>query len=246
MNIYEQHVRANRYRLCLNVMLTGINVWDMRLVYRYELREDRKRVELQTASHVESLRRDILRFVGSLAPQPLQVANSLSSASAAAVYPFTASGGGGGSTRHGHRSVTASRHSSVERDDGAGAGAGVDGESPVAGRTCANCGAGSGYPAGISGATAATDMDAVKREIAIGLRSEIRELVREVALVATGGGRNAVVAATAAMASPGSLAGGVAPNVGPGNRSAPPRLSTPSQAGTLGADLYQTHLYTQL
>jgi len=198
-------------------------------------------MELQTAGHVESLRRDILRFVGSLPPPQPVVANSLSSASAAAVYPFTA-GGGGGSTRHGHRSVSASRHSSVERDDG-GAG-GIEGQSPAA-RTCGNCGAGSGYPAGISG-TAGADMDAVKREIAIGLRSEIRELVREVALVATGGGRNAVVAATAAMASPGSIGGGVGAGIGPGNRSAPPRLSTPSQPATMGADLYQTHLYTQL
>lgn len=85
-------------------------------------------------------------------------------------------------------------------------------------------------------------MDAVKREIAIGLRGEIRELVREVALVATSGGRHAVATA---MASPVSTGLGVG---GPGSRSAPPRLSTPSQppTSTLGADLYQTHLYTQL
>ena len=211
---------------------------------RYELREDRKRAELQTAGHVESLRRDILRFVGSLPPQPV-VANSLSSASAAAVYPFTAvGGGGGGSTRHGRRSVTASRHSSIERDDGGGRG--VDGESPATARTCGNCGAGSGYPAGITGSAAGGDLDAVKREIAIGLRSEIRELVREVALVATGGGRNAVMAAATAMGSPGSIGGGAGGSIGPGNRSAPPRLSAPSQPATLGADLYQTHLYTQL
>jgi len=216
---------------------------EMRLVYRYELREDRKRVELQTAGHVESLRRDILRFVGSLPPQPVG-ANSLSSASAAAVYPFTSGGGvGGGSTRHGHRSVTASRHSSIERDDAGGRG--VDGESPATVRTCGNCGAGSGYPAGISG-SAGGDLDTVKREIAIGLRSEIRELVREVALVATGGGRNAVMAAAAAMGSPGSIGGGAGGSIGPGNRSAPGRLSAPSQPATLGADLYQTHLYTQL
>jgi len=202
---------------------------------RYELREDRKRVELQTAGHVESLRRDILRFVTSLPPPPQPVVtNSVSSASAGAVYPFTG-GGSAGSTRHGHRSATASRHSSIERDvDGGGGGA--QGESPAA-RTCGNCGAGSGYPAGISG-TSGADLDAVKREIAVGLRSEIRELVREVALVATGGGRNAVMAATASMASPVSMGAGVA-----GSRSAPPRLSTPSQPG---ADLYQTHLYTQL
>ena len=219
---------------------------------RYELREDRKRAELQTAGHVESLRRDILRFVGSLPPpppQPVQVTNSLSSAAATALYPFS----GGASTRHhGHRSVSASRHSSVERDEVAGGVCGVEGQSPAA-RTCGNCGAGSGYPAGISGSSAGADLDAVKREIAIGLRSEIRELVREVALVATGGGRNAVVqaATAAAMASPGSIGGGaVSSSVGPGNRSAPPRLSSSSQpaaGGSLqGADLYQTHLYTQL
>jgi len=217
---------------------------------RYELREDRKRMELQTAGHVESLRRDILRFVGSLpAPvQPVPVTNSLSSAGGAttALYSFS---------RHhaSHRSMSASRHSSVERDDvtgGAGAG-GVDTQSPAA-RSCGNCGAGSGYPAGITGSTAGADLDAVKREIAIGLRSEIRELVREVALVATGGGRNAVVqaATAAAMASPASISGGaVSGSVGPGNRSAPPRLSTASQSAAsagLGADLYQTHLYTQL
>ena len=89
-------------------------------------------------------------------------------------------------------------------------------------------------------------MDAVKREIAIGLRGEIRELVREVALVATGGGRNAVVASTAAMASPASTSARMTGSVGPSSRSAPPRLSTPSQPSALGADLYQTHLYTQL
>lgn len=206
---------------------------------RYELRDDRKRVEQQTAGQVESLRRDILRFVSSMPPHPV-VANSVSSASAAAVYPFT--GGSSATTRHGHRSATASRHSSVERD--VGGGGAVEGESPKA-RTCGNCGAGSGYPAAISG-TAGADLDAVKREIAIGLRTEIRELVREVALVATGGGRNAVVAATAAMASPASMGAGVGGNVGHEIRSAPLRLSTPSQPSTLGADLYQTHLYTQL
>jgi len=208
----------------------------MRLVgCRYELREDRKRVELQTAGHVESLRRDILRFVTSLPPPPV-FANSVSSASAVTVCPFTAAGGG--STRHAHRSATASRHSSVEREVG-GSGGGVEGESPAP-RTCGNCGAGSGYPAGISGTTGA-DLDAVKREIALGLRTEIRELVREVALVATGGGQNAVMAATAGMASPVSMGVG-----GPGSRSAPPRLPTPSQPSAVGADLYQTHLYTQL
>ena len=205
---------------------------------------------MQTAGHVESLRRDILRFVGSLPPPPPPppvVANAVSSASAAAVYPFTAGGGGSGSTRHGHRSTTASRHSSVERDvvvGGGGAG-GIEGESPAA-RTCGNCGAGSGYSAGISG-TGGADLDAVKRDVAIGLRTEIRELVREVALVATGGGRNAVMAATAAaMGSPASMGAGVGGGIGPGSRSAPPRLSTPLQPPSLGADLYQTHLYTQL
>ena len=221
---------------------------------RYELREDRKRTELQTAGHVESLRRDILRFVGSVPPPPV-AANSVSSVSAtAAVYPpFTGGGGGGGgSSRHGHRSATASRHSSVERDVVGGG----EGESPATSRTCTNCGAGSGYPAGIGGGAAAaaaggTNLDAIKREIAIGLRAEIRELVREVALVATGGGRNA---ALAAMASPASVAGagaGGGSGVVPGSRSAPPRLSTPlrlpaSASALVGADLYQTHLYTQL
>lgn len=235
-----------------------LNRRDVGFGCRYELREDRKRTELQTAGHVESLRRDILRFVGSVPPPPV-AANSVSSVSAtAAVYPpFTGGGGGGGgSSRHGHRSATASRHSSVERDVVGGG----EGESPATSRTCTNCGAGSGYPTGIGGGAASaaaaaggTNLDAIKREIAIGLRAEIRELVREVALVATGGGRNA---ALAAMASPASVAGagaGGGSGVVPGSRSAPPRLSTPlrlpasaSASALVGADLYQTHLYTQL
>lgn len=198
---------------------------------------------------MESLRRDILRFLGPAPPPPpppLQppppATNSVSSASAIAVYPFT--GGAAAATARHRSAATTSRHSSVERDVVGG----VDTESPAATaatRTCGNCGAGSGYPVGISGTPAAVavdQLDAIKREIAIGLRAEIRELVREVALVATGSsGRNAVMAAAAtATASPVSVVGTA---IG-GSRSAPPRMSTPSQA--LGADLYQTHLYTQL
>jgi len=207
---------------------------------RYELREDRKRAELQTAGHVESLRRDILRFVGAPPPPPPLVANSTAS-----VYPFT---GRAGSARHGHRSAGASRHSSVEREVGGGDGEPAAEAAVVAPRPCGNCGAGAGYPPGLTGTAAVglgTDLDAVKREIALGLRAEIRELVREVALVATGGGRGAAGAGAAAGSSPASVAA-----AGPGSRSAPPRLSTPSQppaaSSGLGADLYQTHLYTQL
>jgi len=48
------------------------------------------------------------------------------------------------------------------------------------------------------------------------------------------------------MGSPASMGAGVGGGIGPGSRSAPPRLSTPLQPPSLGADLYQTHLYTQL
>jgi hypothetical protein len=206
---------------------------------------------MQTATQVESLKRDILRLVGSVSPPsaaPFVVGESpaLSGIRSTAGSTGPALGGAVSTSQPRHVHSDYSRHSSAEREATAVIGLG---DSPttmapqppppiVAGSgsssagfqrslgSCASCGAPAGAAASPCPAfSAPTTLNAIKREIAASLRADIRELVREMAAMMAVGqvDHHSLVTSSAAAGLH--------------------QLGSPSG---LASDLYQTHLYTQL
>ena len=138
-------------------------------INRYELREDRKKEEVQTAAHMDALKRDIVRFIG------------LSASSSSAVNSVV----GGGCGRHGNQIL--SRPSSVDRGDGSPAVRPAPAP-PMNGQFGQAAAVGVGNGGGSIAAIAPDELDFLKKELATSLRNEIHELVREVAVSSVGGG----------------------------------------------------------
>ena len=209
---------------------------------------------MQTANQVESLKRDILRLVGSASPHgiaPFIVGESPPISLARSTTGGASYGGSGPpppAASHHHIRPAYSRHSSAERDVVVGMGLGESPSANVASGLAVG-GSGGGLSRGHAGyvkcgaavdtaasscpgslaasfpASNVTALNAVKHEIAASLRADIRELVHEMAAMMAIGH----VDHHALMSS--SAADGLQ------------QLGSPTG---LGSDLYQTHLYTQL
>lgn len=229
--------------------------------FRYELRDDRRRAEMQTASQVESLKRDILLLVGSVSSSSTtagpSAAVALPTSSFAGDSPAVGAGfrsmssGGGLPSSSRHVRPAYSRHSSAERDVGLAAGspttAGIPPSAVLRGGGCAHCGASNPVslsPCGGGGGGAAASigpgavpfpspivLNAVKQEIAASLRADIRELAREMASALAAG--NPVDHAMMFQ------------QQGPMQQQQQQQLLG-SPAELAASELYQTHLYTQL
>jgi len=234
---------------------------------RYELRDDRRRAEMQTANQVESLKRDILRLVGSASPHgisPFLVGES----PPISLAKSTTGGAGYGGSIHAppppaatasHHQVrpTYSRHSSAERDATIGVGLGVGlGDSPSVTHAVPGfaVGGGTGHARGHAGCVkCGTPVDTVASSCPGSLAAAaatfpasatnaaaLNAVKHEIAASLRADIRELVHEMAAMMAI------GHVDHHGLLTSSTADGLQQLGSPTGLGSDLYQTHLYTQL